>query len=99
VFFENEDCTGAVYFHYGTTAKPLPYVLAKGGGEFFVLEPNASFFGALITTRSWFSSGTDPCSNDENAIPAYPARRFSLAELGLTFPLPAPLYIAPSPGD
>jgi len=101
VLFENADCTGAAYFTIDNLSpdNPPPYLaLVQSDSRFFVLERGIP---AVITTRSRIRSEPEAVCEallrtDDRLLPARP---FSLGDLGFAFPLPAPLYVAPSLAD
>ena len=93
VSFEDLDCTGQGYVERRFVGR----VVGDGIGEDVRL-----FIGRAVPsfdTVDYLSQFVGQCNNGQQQplTDAIPADEITLEDLGLTFPLPAPLYVAPAP--
>ena len=90
VIFEDLDCLGQAFV-------PQHFVgrLTGEGGRFFVGRGESLDLGLDYQSRLPFVCNNDQASGPINAV--VPADEVMLEDLGLSFPLPAPPYVALPP--
>ena len=92
IFFSELNCQGQAYVKHGYAAY-LAGTNPTGSGRLFVGQRVPS-----VDPDYESRLGGPTCANDQASGPltdAVPADEVSLGDFGLSFPLPAPLYIAP----
>ena len=101
--FQLPGCQGQAYYGGTSTrsATPPPYELRfriiDGTERYFVGQPQILGSSTLTSFQSWVDPGGDCHEVSGEAHDAMPADEISLGDLGLSFPLPTPLYVAPAP--
>lgn len=97
-YFEQQDCQGQAYLWNEKLIGSRVYCLEGGsetcGNRFFVTNRSEAANVYVL------SSASPNCNNLGRIVErAIPADEISLGDLGLTFPLPTPLYIATGSGQ
>ena len=92
IIFEDFDCQGQGFV-------PLEFVARVTGesGRFFIGRRGAP---PVDLGTGYESRWLGACANDQNSGPindVIPADEILFEDLGLTFPLPGPIYVAPTP--